>query len=189
MALEDEKPRVKKWPFFDEEPAEAEKPAMDLSPEADDDPAEKDLPEADLSSGAEEEPAGEVAEPVSFENKRVLIADDSTVMRKIIKNSLNQLGFSDYVEAADGHAAMKEVGEDPVDLIISDWNMPKMTGLEFLKTVRAHGNLKDIPFLMVTSEGDQAKIIEAVQAGVSQYIVKPFNAEQLQEKVKQILTE
>ena len=124
---------------------------------------------------------------MSFESKRVLIVDDSNVMRKIIKNALNQLGFSDYVEAADGHAAMKEIGEDPVDLIISDWNMPKMTGLEFLKNVRGHGNLKDIPFLMVTSEGDEAKILEAVEAGVSQYIVKPFNASQLQKKVKEIL--
>lgn len=141
----------------------------------------------DKQSAGEEEAKEEEKSSGSFEGKRVLIADDSNVMRKIIKNALNQLGFSDYVEAADGHAAMKEVGEDPVDLIISDWNMPKMTGLEFLKTVREHGNLKDIPFLMVTSEGDEAKILEAVEAGVSQYIVKPFNADQLQTKVKEIL--
>ena len=144
------------------------------------------------SSGDETSAGGEKTDPSeksagSFDGKRVLIADDSNVMRKIIKNALNQLGFSDYVEAADGHAALKEVGEDPVDLIISDWNMPKMTGLEFLKTVRSHANLKDIPFLMVTSEGDEAKILEAVEAGVSQYIVKPFNADQLQTKVKEIL--
>lgn len=141
----------------------------------------------DKQNAGEEESQEEKGPSVSFESKRVLIVDDSNVMRKIIKNALNQLGFSDYVEAADGHAAMKEIGEDPVDLIISDWNMPKMTGLEFLKNVRGHGNLKDIPFLMVTSEGDEAKILEAVEAGVSQYIVKPFNANQLQKKVKEIL--
>jgi len=124
-----------------------------------------------------------------YEYKRVLIADNSTAMRKTIKNSLNELGFTDYVEAEDGHAALREVGEDPVDLIISDWNMPKMTGLELLKVIRGHGNLKEIPFLMITSEGDYSKITEAVKVGVSQYIVKPFEPEQLQEVVKQILVD
>jgi two-component system chemotaxis response regulator CheY len=161
MATGNEKPQ---WPFFDES-------------------GEDETPE-EIEAPAEEENLESL-----YEYKRVLIADDSTVMRKIIKNSLNQLGFSDYVEAEDGHAALREVGEDPVDLIISDWNMPKMTGLEFLKVVRAHGNLKEIPFLMITSEGDYSKIIEAVKLGVSQYIVKPFKPEQLQEKIKQILTD
>ena len=124
-----------------------------------------------------------------YEYKRVLIADNSTAMRKTIKNSLNELGFTDYVEAEDGHAALREVGEDPVDLIISDWNMPKMTGLELLKVIRGHDNLKEIPFLMITSEGDYSKITEAVKVGVSQYIVKPFEPEQLQEIVKQILVD
>ena len=126
----------------------------------------------DKQTAGEEESREEEEFSVSFEGKRVLIVDDSNVMRKIIKNALNQMGFSDYAEAADGHAALKEFGEDPVDLIISDWNMPKMTGLEFLKTVRGHRKLKDIPFLMVTSEGDEAKIREAIEAGVSQYIIK-----------------
>jgi two-component system chemotaxis response regulator CheY len=161
MASGNEKPQ---WPFFEES-------------DEDEAPAEVEVP-------VEEESLESL-----YEYKRVLIADDSTVMRKIIKNSLNQLGFADYVEAEDGHAALREVGEDPVDLIISDWNMPKMTGLEFLKFVRGHGNLKDIPFLMITSEGDYSKIIEAVKVGVSQYIVKPFKPEQLQEKVKQILVD
>jgi two-component system chemotaxis response regulator CheY len=74
-------------------------------------------------------------------------------------------------------------------LIISDWNIPKLTGLEFFKFVQAHGNLKEIPFLMITYESDYSKVIEAVKVGVSQYIVKPFKPEQLQEKIKQILVD
>ena len=91
----------------------------------------------------------------------------------------------------DGLDKLKEAykNNEPVDFIICDWNMPKMSGLEFLKIVRGHANLKEIPFLMITSEGDYSKIIEAVKVGVSQYIVKPFKPEQLQEKIRQILTD
>jgi len=96
------------------------------------------------------------------------------------------LGFADLTEAEDGAAGLKKAGEAPLDLIVSDWNMPNMTGLEFLKAVRADDSLKGIAFIMVTSEADKEKIMEAVQAGVSQYIVKPFNAVQLEEKIKAI---
>ena len=123
---------------------------------------------------------------MGYEGKKVLVVDDSAVMRQIIKKNLKELGFSDLSEAEDGAAGLKKAGEEPVDLIVSDWNMPNMTGLEFLKAVRADANLKGIAFIMVTSEADKEKIMEAVQAGVNQYIVKPFNAVQLEEKIKAI---
>ena len=125
---------------------------------------------------------------MGYEAKKVLVVDDSSVMRQIIKNNLKQLGFiqANLVDAEDGQSALKKLGEDPADLVISDWNMPKMTGIEFLKKVRSDGSLKGVPFLMVTSEADKEKIMEAVKEGVSQYIVKPFNAKQLEEKIKEI---
>ena len=123
---------------------------------------------------------------MGYEGKKVLVVDDSAVMRQIIKKNLKELGFSDLTEAEDGAAGLKAAGDGGFDLIVSDWNMPNMTGLEFLKAVRADGGLKGIAFIMVTSEADKEKIMEAVQAGVNQYIVKPFNAVQLEEKIKAI---
>ena len=123
---------------------------------------------------------------MGYEGKKVLVVDDSAVMRQIIKKNLKELGFADLTEAEDGAAGLKKAGEAPLDLIVSDWNMPNMTGLEFLKAVRADDSLKGIAFIMVTSEADKEKIMEAVQAGVSQYIVKPCNAVQLEEKIKAI---
>ena len=124
-----------------------------------------------------------------MDSKKVLVVDDSSVMRQIIKNNLKQLGFNhdNLTDAEDGASGLKKLGEGSVDLIVSDWNMPKMTGLEFLKAVRADANFKSIPFIMVTSEAEKEKIVEAVQAGVSQYIVKPFNANALEEKIKEAL--
>jgi len=121
-------------------------------------------------------------------DKKILVVDDSNVMRQIIKNNLKQLGFSpdNITSAPDGAAGLKSLGANMVDLVISDWNMPKMTGIEFLKAVRADDGLKAVPFMMVTSETEKEKIMEAVQAGVNQYIVKPFNANQLEEKIKAI---
>ena len=123
---------------------------------------------------------------MGYEGKKVLVVDDSAVMRQIIKKNLKELGFTELSEAEDGAAGLKKAGEEPVDLIVSDWNMPNMTGLEFLKAVRADAGLKGIAFIMVTSEADKEKIMEAVKAGVNQYIVKPFNAIQLEEKIKAI---
>jgi len=123
---------------------------------------------------------------MGYEGKKVLVVDDSAVMRQIIKKNLKELGFSELSEAENGAAGLKKAGEEPVDLIVSDWNMPNMTGLEFLKAVRADASLKGIAFIMVTSESDKEKIMEAVKAGVNQYIVKPFNAIQLEEKIKAI---
>ncbi len=122
----------------------------------------------------------------AYDGKKVLVVDDSSVMRQIIKKNLKELGFGHITDAEDGVEGLKKLGDAPVDLVVSDWNMPKMTGIEFLKAVRADDKLKGTAFIMVTSEADKAKIMEAVQAGVSQYIVKPFNANQLEEKIQAV---
>ncbi len=126
---------------------------------------------------------------MGYETRKVIVVDDSSVMRQIIKNNLKQLGFeqSNLVDAEDGEQALKMINEDEVDLVIADWNMPKMTGIDLLKAIRSDGALKELPFMMVTCEADKEKIMEAVQSGVNQYIVKPFNATQLEEKIKEIL--
>jgi two-component system, chemotaxis family, chemotaxis protein CheY len=125
---------------------------------------------------------------MGYETRKVMVVDDSSVMRQIIKNNLKQLGFelSNLLDAEDGEDALQKINQDRIDLVISDWNMPKMTGIDFLKAVRADDAFKELPFLMVTSEADKEKIMEAVQAGVNQYIVKPFNANQLEEKIREI---
>lgn len=118
---------------------------------------------------------------------KVLIVDDFATMRRILKNILKQLGFKNLVEADDGTTAWDVLEGQSIDLIISDWNMPKMTGLELLKKVRASENHKTTPFLMVTAEAQKQNVIEAVQAGVSNYVVKPFTAEAISDKLKKIL--
>ena len=123
---------------------------------------------------------------MGYKGEKVLVVADSVAIRQIIKKNLKELGFTELSEAEDGAAGLKKAGEEPVDLIVSDWNMPNMTGLEFLKAVRADAAIKGVAFIMVTSEADKEKIMEAVQAGVNQYIVKPFNAMQLEEKIKAI---
>ncbi|MFA5902533.1 MAG: chemotaxis response regulator CheY [Desulfobacula sp.] len=118
---------------------------------------------------------------------KVLIVDDFATMRRILKNILKQLGFKNLVEADDGTSAWDILQGQSIDLIISDWNMPKMTGLELLKKVRASDNYKRTPFLMVTAEAQKQNVIEAVQAGVSNYVVKPFTAEAISDKLEKIL--
>ncbi|HOO38669.1 MAG TPA: chemotaxis response regulator CheY [Deltaproteobacteria bacterium] len=117
---------------------------------------------------------------------KILVVDDFSTMRRIVKNILRQLDFNNIVEADDGSTALDILQKEKIDMIVSDWNMPKMTGLELLKAVRADDALKDIPFLMVTAEAQQENIIEAVKSGVSNYIVKPFTAETLGQKMNQI---
>jgi len=119
-------------------------------------------------------------------NMRVLIVDDFSTMRRIIKNILRQLGFNNIIEADDGTAAWEILSKDQIDFIISDWNMPQMTGIELLRKVRGSEEFGDLPFLMVTAEAQQENIIEAVQAKVSNYIVKPFTAETLGQKINKI---
>jgi two-component system, chemotaxis family, chemotaxis protein CheY len=117
---------------------------------------------------------------------KILIVDDFATMRRIMKNILKQIGFTNIIEADDGTTALAELQKTSVDLIISDWNMPKMTGLDLLKAVRSTPNLKDLPFLMVTAEAQKQNVIDAVQAGVSNYVVKPFTAEAISDKLKKI---
>ncbi|SLM29268.1 chemotaxis regulator transmitting signal to flagellar motor component [Desulfamplus magnetovallimortis] len=118
---------------------------------------------------------------------KVLIVDDFATMRRILKNILKQLGFKNLLEADDGTTALESLERNDIDLIISDWNMPKMTGLELLKSVRASKKYAKVPFLMVTAEAQKQNVIEAVQAGVSNYVVKPFTAEAISDKLKKIL--
>lgn len=118
---------------------------------------------------------------------KILIVDDFATMRRILKNILKQLGFTNITEADDGTTALETLKSGQFDLIISDWNMPKMTGIELLKTVRADETYKEIPFLMVTAEAQKQNVIEAVQAGVSNYVVKPFTAESISEKLEKII--
>ncbi|MCD6389920.1 MAG: response regulator [Desulfobulbaceae bacterium] len=117
---------------------------------------------------------------------KILIVDDFATMRRIVKNILVQLGYKQIIEADDGTTAVDVLKQEKFDLIISDWNMPKMTGLDLLKHVRADDGMKDTPFIMVTAEAQQDNIIMAVKAKVSQYIVKPFTAETLGEKIDKI---
>ncbi len=118
---------------------------------------------------------------------KVLIVDDFATMRRILKNILKQLGFKNLLEADDGTTALEVLESNEIDLVISDWNMPKMTGLELLKAVRASEKYAKVPFLMVTAEAQKQNVIEAVQAGVSNYVVKPFTAEGISAKLERIL--
>lgn len=117
---------------------------------------------------------------------RVLVVDDFSTMRRIIKNILRQLGFTNVVEADDGTTAWDILNKDKIEFIISDWNMPQMTGIELLRKVRGSEEFADLPFLMVTAEAQQENIIEAVQAKVSNYIVKPFTADVMKQKIDKI---
>jgi len=119
-------------------------------------------------------------------NIKILVVDDFKTMRKIIKNILTQLGFKNIIEADDGTTALELLKKQKVDLIISDWNMPKMNGLELLKTIRSDDNLKDIRFIMVTAEAQKESVIEAIKHGVNQYVVKPFTPETLKEKLEKV---
>jgi two-component system, chemotaxis family, chemotaxis protein CheY len=118
---------------------------------------------------------------------KILIVDDFATMRKVIRNLLKQLGYENIAEAEDGVVALRTLRSQKIDLVVSDWNMPNMTGLELLKAVRADEELKATPFLMVTAEALQDNVIAAVKAGVNNYIVKPFTAEVLNEKISKIL--
>lgn len=119
---------------------------------------------------------------------KILIADDMPTIRDLVKNQLKTMGFKNILEAADGEQALNlliqhESQSPKVKLVISDWNMPKMTGLEFLKQVRATDQWKDLPFILLTSEAERDQVTEAILAGVSQYIVKPFAGKAFEDKV------
>src|SRR3954469_14353568 len=116
-------------------------------------------------------------------NMAILIVDDYKTMLRIIRNLLKQLGFENVDEATDGSTALKCLRDKEYGLVISDWNMEPMTGLQLLREVRSDGTLKHIPFIMVTAESKTENVIAAKEAGVTNYIVKPFNAETLKQKL------
>ena len=117
---------------------------------------------------------------------KILIVDDFSTMRRIIKNLLRDLGFTNTVEADDGLTAMPILKAGGIDFLVTDWNMPGMQGIDLLKAVRADDKLSSMPVLMVTAEQKREQIIEAAQAGVNGYIVKPFTAATLKEKIDKI---
>ena len=117
---------------------------------------------------------------------KILIVDDFSTMRRIIKNLLRDLGFTNTQEADDGNTALPMLKAGDFDFLVTDWNMPGMTGIDLLKEVRADGKLSSLPVLMVTAEAKRDQIIEAAQAGVNGYVVKPFTAQVLKEKIDKI---
>jgi two-component system, chemotaxis family, chemotaxis protein CheY len=120
-------------------------------------------------------------------NMNVLIVDDYKTMLRIIENLLKQLGFKNVHQATDGSMALKVLHDMPIGLVISDWNMQPMTGLQLLKEVRADSALKAVPFIMITAESKTENVVAAKEAGVNNYIVKPFNAETLKQKISAVL--
>jgi len=117
---------------------------------------------------------------------RILIVDDFSTMRRIVKNLLADLGFTNTAEAEDGGAAIAMLRQGGFDFVVTDWNMPGVNGIELLRMIRADEKLKTLPVLMVTAEAKREQIIEAAQAGVNGYIIKPFTAATLQEKLNKI---
>jgi two-component system chemotaxis response regulator CheY len=117
---------------------------------------------------------------------KFLVVDDFSTMRRIVKNILKQLGYENIEEAEDGAQAYSKLQNGNFDFVVSDWNMPNMDGLELLKKIRSDERLKAMPVLMVTAESEKDKVITAIQAGVNNYVVKPFTAEVLKEKMDRI---
>jgi len=123
---------------------------------------------------------------MGIENTKFLVVDDFSTMRRIVRNLLKELGFVNVQEAEDGVDALNKLRGEAFDFVVSDWNMPNMTGIELLQAIRADAALKHLPVLMVTAEAKKENIIMAAQAGASGYVVKPFTAATLDEKLKKI---
>lgn len=117
---------------------------------------------------------------------RFLVVDDFSTMRRIVRNLLKELSYTDVDEAEDGVMALQKLKSEKFDFVVSDWNMPNMTGIELLKSIRSDDGLKHLPVLMVTAEAKKENIIEAAQCGASGYVVKPFTAATLSEKLTKI---
>ncbi len=121
---------------------------------------------------------------------KILVVDDSSTMRRIIKNTLARLGYKDVLEAGDGVEGWAQLDANPdIEMLITDWNMPEMNGLELVKKVRADERFEDLPIIMVTTEGGKAEVITALKAGVNNYIVKPFTPQVLKEKLQAVMGE
>jgi len=119
---------------------------------------------------------------------KFLVVDDSSTMRRIIKNTLGRLGHKEILEAEDGAKAWEVMEQnDDIDILVTDWNMPEMNGLELVKKVRAEDKYSEMPIIMVTTEGGKSEVITALKAGVNNYIVKPFTPQVLQEKLEAVL--
>lgn len=118
---------------------------------------------------------------------RFLVVDDSSTMRRIIINTLNKLGHKDCHEAANGREGVERLATVQVDMVITDWNMPEMSGIEFIKAVRSNEATKSLPVLMVTTNAAQDDIVQAVHAGVNNYVVKPFTPDTIREKIEAVL--
>ncbi|MGD0235750.1 MAG: response regulator [Syntrophorhabdales bacterium] len=119
-------------------------------------------------------------------NMKILVVDDFQTMRRIVRNILKGLGFTNIVEADSGVTALEILKKEKIDFIVSDLNMPEMTGIELLKTIRASEEWKDLPFLMVTAEGKREQVLDAVKNRVNNYVVKPFTPATLEEKIRNI---
>jgi len=117
---------------------------------------------------------------------KILVVDDFSTMRRIVKNLLTELGFTNISEADDGKTALPILEQGGIDFLVTDWNMPGMPGIDLLKAVRANNELSSLPVLMVTAEAKREQIMEAAQAGVNGYVVKPFTADTLKEKVDKV---
>src|SRR4051794_36997526 len=120
---------------------------------------------------------------------RFLIVDDSSTMRRIIINTLTKLGYESFVEAGNGREGLDRLGAGPVDLVITDWNMPEMNGIEFVRSLRASEQGKKVPVLMVTTNAANDDVAEALRAGVNNYVVKPFTADTLKEKINAVASQ
>ena len=118
---------------------------------------------------------------------KFLVVDDSQTMRRIVNNALKGIGYDDIIEAEDGNDAITKLYVEKIDFVITDWNMPNMSGLEFTKAVRADEQFLNLPILMVTTRGMKEDVMEALQARVNNYVVKPFTPQVLKEKIDQIL--
>ena len=118
---------------------------------------------------------------------RFLIVDDSTTMRRIIINTLNKVGYTDCTEAANGREGVERLATAEVDMVITDWNMPEMSGIEFIRSIRANAATKALPILMVTTNAAKDDIVEALRAGVNAYVVKPFTPDTIKEKIQSML--
>lgn len=120
-------------------------------------------------------------------NMPILVVDDFNTMRRIVRSLLKQLGFNNVDEAADGNEALEKIAEKKYGLVLSDWNMEPKSGIELLKEVRQNEQYKNLPFILITAESKVENIVEAKKAGVNQYIVKPFNAKTLKEKMSGVI--
>jgi two-component system chemotaxis response regulator CheY len=118
---------------------------------------------------------------------RFLIVDDSSTMRRIIINTLNKLGHKECHEAANGREGMERLASMPIDIVITDWNMPEMSGIDFIRALRANVGTKELPVLMVTTNAAEDDIVAALKAGVNNYVVKPFTPDTIREKIESIM--